>query len=124
MKELTKGSVINACVTTAGLVNGMLANLDKQETKTLMSKVEGWIEFNHFVAELGIKAEKMHVIGFLKNKRNEPGVWLYEVAEPLGEQLAKHVLNGGDYEAFEWQPALRALNNAFYKKPEQADIAC
>jgi hypothetical protein len=85
-----------------------------KNSRKILSAVDGYIEFCNYVGEIAVKMEELHEKKFQENNRCEPGVWNYEVAEPIGELFAEHILSGNEYGAFDWKKHFIELNEKFY----------
>jgi hypothetical protein len=104
----------NDIATTAvSIMTGVLVNNDARK---VMREVDGYIEFCGWIAELAEQVEQEHERRYQEAERNDPGVWAYEVAEPLGAAIGEHIVKGGDYGSFPWQELAKQLNDHFYKQ--------
>ena len=110
MTVITSKSI---ATTTAGIMSGLLLS---QGIREILTKVDGYIELCDHVTDIAEKAEKVHEASYQMHEQCEPGVWNYEVAEPLGEALGQFILNGEHYNEFDWETALKTLNDAFYSQ--------
>lgn len=100
----------NVATTTAGIMTGLLL---VENGRNILGEVDGYIEFCCYIGEISAEIEEIHQKSF-DDYGCDPGVWNYEVAEPLGEFLAQHILAGEDYGSFDWKTKFAELNDKFY----------
>ncbi len=106
-------NIKDIATTAVSIMSGVLVNNDARK---IMGKVDGYIEFCGWIAELSEQVEQDHLRRYQEAGHNEPGVWAYEVAEPIGTALGEYIVNGGNYGSFPWQELTKQLNDRFYKE--------